>query len=71
MADDQAVSYAIGFLEGWIPKAAIIANSNTGEEALNYLKIIEDAIKEYRRTISTFRKVAQRLKTDMDALSLL
>lgn len=71
MADDKVVVYAIGFLEGWIRKAAVIAKADTGDEALNYLAIVESAFNQQRLTLSTMRRQIEKLREHVNAISAL
>lgn len=62
MADDNAVAWSIGFLEGWIPKAAEMAGASNAAAALTHLKTIEDALNEYRRGCDTLRLIIAETK---------
>ena len=67
MADDMAVTFSIGHLEGWIEKVGQIEGINNADGALAHLKIVEAAYNEYRRNISTLRNVIREMKGKLDA----
>lgn len=70
MANDSITVQSIGFLEGWIEKAADHANKDltvsNAESALNHLQIVEASFHEYRRLIETYRSLLQDLKRRVD-----
>lgn len=70
MADDTAVNYSIGFLEGWI-NIAEEKSVNGAEQARTHLKIIEDAYKEYRLNTSLYRRLVQEAKDKLNAVPIL
>lgn len=67
MADDNAVAWSIGFLEGWISKAAEMAQASNAQAALDHLKIIEDALNEYRRRCAALQDVMTQAKKALEA----
>lgn len=70
MADTNAVVYSLGFVETWIETAESLTNENrtvnNTDIALAHLRIVEDALHEYRHTIETMRALLRDLKTRVD-----
>ena len=61
MANYSAVYYSIGFLEGWIEQ-----NERDGvigaDQALQPLKILSDAYKEYRLSLNSTKDTIETVK---------
>jgi len=70
MADDNAISWSIGFLEGYINSAEKLGAEHT-EGARTHLKIIEDAFHEYRRTVALQRQLLGIIKAKVDTAASL
>lgn len=66
MADDNAVMYSFGQLEGWIEKAAEMASASNVQATLTHLSIIEEAFKEYRLKCIALQKLAGEAKAKLD-----
>jgi hypothetical protein len=70
MADDNAVVFAVGFLEGYIDGAENKGVPNA-TAARQYLSLIEAAYHEYRRKIDVLQKLITDAKGKLDAATSL
>ena len=66
MADDNAVMYSFGQLEGWIEKVAQMAGASNVAATLTHLSIVEAAFKEYRLKCIALQKLAVEAKAKLD-----
>jgi hypothetical protein len=68
---DEATAYAIGFLEQWIDSAGYdylgVKTANDPEVAKQYLRVIDGALREYRRKMQTHRSIFESLKMQVDS----
>ena len=56
MADDKAVAWSLGFLEGWINEAKEGRTTNS-DAALMHLSIVDADYREYRLSNQMLKKV--------------
>lgn len=70
MADDNAIVWSIGFMEGFINSSEKLGAENS-DAARTHLKIIEDAFHEYRRTVTLQRQLLALIKTKVDTAAAL
>jgi hypothetical protein len=70
MADDNAVVFAIGYLEGYINTCESRGIPNSDAASIN-LKTIEDAFNQYRQLVNVFRRMTLELKGKVDVASTL
>ena len=75
MANDEAVMFSIGAIEGWITKADELINRlelpgiSNADNMIQYLNLIEAAYLEQVRTVATFRSAVQDLRSRLDVTS--
>jgi hypothetical protein len=75
MANDEAVMFSIGALEGWITKADELINRlelpgiSNADNMIQNLHLIEAAYLEQIRTIDNFRRAIQNLRSQLDVTS--
>ena len=75
MADDNAVMFSIGSIEGWIAKASDLITElkpdgiSNADNMLQHLHLIEAAYLERIRTIAAFQTMVQELRSRLDVAS--
>jgi len=68
MAEDLAVKYSAGFVEGWIEKVvALHPELANADVAIQHLDIIVGAYDEHRKNIGVFRSVIEQIKDTVNA----
>ena len=70
MADDKAIKFSFGFIEGFLQTCQKSGVPNS-DAALLSLKTIEEGFDQYRQFVNAFRKIMVKLKGDVDAASTL